>query len=75
MPIARLLSDAAFTPEQTREMIYAYEGVLTSLNLSDRTDPICELVARQIIACATGEFDRASLYDCALSKLTDEEPA
>ena len=72
MPIARLISKATFTPEQMREMIYAYEGVLTSLNLTDRTDPICELVAKQIIACATGEFDRASLRDRTLSKLTKQ---
>jgi hypothetical protein len=69
MPIARLLAGSAFTPEQTRELIYAYERVLTSLNLSDRTDPFCELVARQVLECATGAFDRASVHDCALSKL------
>jgi len=70
MPIARLLAGSAFTAEQTREIMSAYERVLAFLNLTDRTDPICEMVARQVVACAKGEFDRARLYDCAIAQLT-----
>jgi hypothetical protein len=69
MPIARLLAGQAFTPEQTRELVYAYERLLGTLNLTDRTDPVCEHVARTIIECATGDFDRTSVYDCALLKI------
>lgn len=72
MPITRLLSGRAFTPEQTREMVYAFEGVLAVLHLADRTDPVCDLVARTIIECADGDFDRTSLQDCALAKLTKQ---
>jgi len=61
----------AFTPEQTRELIYAYERLLATLNLTDRTDPFCEHVARAIIESATGDdFDRNSVYDRALLKIS-----
>jgi hypothetical protein len=53
-------------------MVYAFESVLSALHLADRTDPVCDLVARTIIECAEGDFDRASLQDCALSKLTKQ---
>jgi hypothetical protein len=72
MPINRLLAGRAFTPEQTRELVDAFERVLTSLNLTDRSDPICDLVARTIIECADGDFDRASVYDAALARLTKQ---
>jgi hypothetical protein len=45
VPIARLLEGRAFTPEQTRELVAAYERLLGTLNLTDRTDPFCEQVA------------------------------
>jgi hypothetical protein len=70
MPIARLLTGRAFSDEQTRELIYAYERLLATLNLTDRTDPVCEHVARIVIECAADDFNRTSVYDLALSKLT-----
>jgi hypothetical protein len=71
MPIARLLESRAFTPEQTRELVAAYERLLGTLGLTDRIDPFCEKVANTIIECATGaDFNRASVYDCALIKIT-----
>jgi hypothetical protein len=70
MPIARLLAGRAFTDEQTRELVYAYERLLATLNLTDRADPICEHVARTVIECAADDFDCTSVYDLALSKLT-----
>jgi hypothetical protein len=53
-------------------MVYAFEGVLGVLHLADRTNPICDLVARTIIECAEGDFDRASLQECALAKLAKQ---
>jgi hypothetical protein len=71
MPIARLIAGRAFTPEQTRELIYAYERLLGTLNLTDRADPFCEHVAKTIIECATDDdFDRTKVYDRALLKIT-----
>ena len=72
MPITRLLANAAFTDEQVRELVHAYESVLTELRLVDRSDPVTELVARAILECAKGgEFDRMKLHDCALAAVTN----
>lgn len=71
MPITRLLQSADFNPEEVRELVYAYESVLNSLNLKDRADPITALIAKTIIECAqAGEFDHVKLRDCALAALT-----
>jgi len=69
MPINRLLAGNAFSPEQTRELIDAYEAVLAALYLTDRADPICELIAKHVVECAEGDFDRASIRDRVLAKL------
>jgi hypothetical protein len=70
MPINRMLQHSTFNPDQVRELVHAYESVLVSLNLTDRTDPATELIARAILECATaGELDRAKLHDCALQAL------
>jgi hypothetical protein len=70
MPIIGLLRSTAFNPEQVRELIEAYEGVLAELNLVDRTDPVTELIAKTIVDCAKeGEFDRRKLHDCALAAI------
>ena len=68
MLIHRLLGALAFDPEQVRELVEAYEGVLAGL--VDRTDPVTELIAKTIIDCAkAGEFDRKKLHDCALAAI------
>ena len=70
MPINRLLAKTAYDAEQTREIIYAYERVLTFLNLTDRSDPVTEMVASHILKCAAeGVIDRHHLYDCAVAAL------
>jgi hypothetical protein len=68
MPIDRLLQSTAFSPEEIREILYAYEGVLAQLHLADRTDPATELVAKQVLECAKdGTIERQRLRDCALA--------
>ena len=68
MPINRLLQSTAFEPDEMREIVYAYEGVLADLHLVDRTDPVTELVARKILECAReGEIERRRLRDCTLA--------
>ena len=70
MPINRLLAQTGFDAEEKREIIYAYESVLSFLNLTDRTDPATEMVASQILRCATdGKIDRHRLRDCALAAI------
>ena len=68
MPIKRLISSIAFGPEQIREIVSAYEDVLAELDLTDRTDPTAELVAKKILeSAATGEIDRQSLRQRTLA--------
>ena len=49
VPIYRLFKDQAFAPEHCQAMAAAFEAVLQELNLKDREDPLCELVAKKII--------------------------
>ena len=73
MPINRLLHATAFKPEQVKDLVSVYEGVLAELNLVDRNDPLTELIAKTIVDCAkAGEFDRQKLQDCALAALTSK---
>jgi hypothetical protein len=70
MPINRLLSKTTFDPEEMREIVYAYESVLASLKLTDRSDPATDLVASQILKCAgSGEIERHRIHDCTMAAL------
>jgi hypothetical protein len=56
--IYRLLRETSFSPDEIERMTAAYEAVLKALRLSDRTDPITELIAKKIIEVArNGEHD------------------
>jgi hypothetical protein len=56
--IHRLLQHSAFNQDDIDRMIAAYEHCLETLGLADRSDPITERIARQIIEIAqTGERD------------------
>ena len=48
MPIYRLLEAQAFEPEDCQAMALAYEKLLQEFDLSDRTDPFCEMVALKV---------------------------
>lgn len=70
MPIHRLLAKSTFDPEEMREIVYAYESVLASLQLTARADPATEQVATLILDCAgSGAIERHRLRDCALAAL------
>lgn len=49
MPIYRLFQGQAFDPDHCQAMGIAFETVLQDLGLKDRTDPLCDLIAREII--------------------------
>ena len=58
MAIYRMIRESVFEPEAIERMTAAYEHALKVLQLTDRTDPITELVARKIIEIAeVGELD------------------
>ena len=68
--IYRLLKEKGYPPEQATVLTQAYELVLASLELSDRTDPITELIAKKIDEVfAGGEHDILKIHDIAIKEL------
>ena len=61
----------AFTPEDVRVLIAAFEDTLRELDLADREDPITLIVAKHVIECAKeGERDPTRLRDLAMKCVT-----
>ncbi len=70
MPIYRFLREAAFDQADITCMVAAYEAALEFLRLTDRNDPICELLAKKIIEVnRSGERDAPKLCARALIEL------
>jgi hypothetical protein len=70
MAIYRLLQEAAFSPEDIGRMTAAYEAALRLLRLTDRTDPVTEIVAKKIIEVTrSGEHDPPRICARALKEL------
>ena len=75
MAIYRMIREAVFEPEAIERMTAAYEQALKVLQLTDRNDPITELVARKIIEIAkVGERDVDRLCQRALAALKSIGP-
>jgi hypothetical protein len=65
--IYRLLQQSAFGPEAIDVMVTAYEDCLRILQLSDRSDPRAEVIAKKIIEIAqTGVRDPLHMRQLAL---------
>ena len=71
MAIYRILqNNAAFDPNAIKAMPAAYEGVLRSLKLDDRSDPLTEVIAKKIIEAAkTGMLDPDLLQQSVLQEI------
>jgi hypothetical protein len=70
MAIYRLIASGTFDPDVIEVMIAAYERALSELSLTDRTDPLTELIAKSIInVTATGERDPGKIKERALNAL------
>src|SRR5262249_24070196 len=70
VPITRLLVGTNFTPEQQHVLKLAFSSTLRMLNLVDRNDPICEIVARKVIEIgATGITDDVAISEIAFHQL------
>ena len=70
MAIYRLLQHSAFGPEDIGLMATAYEDCLRILNLTDRSDPLTEVIATKIIEIAqTGVRDSARMRQMALQDI------
>jgi hypothetical protein len=57
MPINRLLRDLKLQPEEVERLDRAYTFALNALHLTDRNDPVCEIVARKVIEIGTSGAD------------------
>jgi len=70
MAIYRILQNTAFDPERIELVAKAYEDTLRSLHLIDRSDPLTELIAKEIFEAAQrGERDPDRLRQAAMTKL------
>jgi hypothetical protein len=70
MALHGLLKEAAFSPEDVSRMTAAYEAALRLLRLTDRTDPVTEIVAKKIIEVTrNGERDPPHICARALKEL------
>ena len=49
MPISRLISNIDLTHEQEHILELAFNHALRKLDLVDRRDPLCDLVAKRMI--------------------------
>ncbi|WP_439373952.1 hypothetical protein ACRQ5Q_31445 [Bradyrhizobium sp. PMVTL-01] len=71
MPINSLISGSVdLTPEQRHVLELAFRRTLRKLNLVDRNDPICEIVARKVIEVgATGVTNAVAISEIAFREL------
>jgi hypothetical protein len=68
VPINDLAKQHAFTPDEIKLLVTAFEEALGELQLKDRSDPATLLVAKCIIELAKqGERDPIRLRDCAVA--------
>jgi hypothetical protein len=70
MPLQRLLGEAAFPPEDIARMTKAYDAALQLLRLTDRHDPVTEIIAKKIIEITrAGERDPPRICARAIKEL------
>jgi len=71
MAIYRILQNSPLSPEDISGLVAAYEATLKALGLTDRTDPITDLVARKIIEIGqTGVRDPLQISKLAVTDLS-----
>ncbi len=70
MTIHRLIANGSFGPDEIKVMKAAYETALVEVGVTERDEPITELIARSIVnATATGERDPKVVMERALNAL------
>ena len=70
MTIHRLLQNVPLGPEDIDRLVTAYEQTLRALGLSDRNDPLTEIVAKKIIEIGqTGIRDPVQISKQAILNL------
>ena len=74
--IYRLLQNAVFGPEDVQRVALAYELTLKVLKLTDRNDPMTEMVANHIIEIAhTGEMNPERICAQAIVRISNRYSA
>jgi hypothetical protein len=75
MPITPFLDGQKFDPETKRVMGVAFEMTRAAVRLTDRNDPIIEIIAKKIIELAkAGERNADLLCERALKDLRESPP-
>ena len=70
MPIHRLIQNLSFNQDDIERLAEAYEEALRALHISDRDDPINQIIAQRIIEGArTGVLDPGDLCKMAIKDL------
>ncbi len=70
MAIYKLITNGSFGPDEINVMKAAYEAALIDVGVTDRDDPITELIAKSIVnVTATGERDPKAVMERALNAL------
>jgi hypothetical protein len=75
MAIDRLIANGSFGPDEIEVMTAAYEGALVDLCVTNRDDPITELIAKSIVnVTATGVRDPVLIKERAINALGVRKP-
>jgi hypothetical protein len=70
MAIKKLVANGSFGPDEIEVMKTAYEAALIDVGVTDRDDPITELIAKSIVnVTASGERDPKQVMERALNAL------
>ena len=70
MAIYKLIANGSFGPDEIEVMKAAYEAALVDVGVTDRDEPITELIAKSIVnATAAGERDPKVVMKRALNAL------
>jgi hypothetical protein len=75
MAIRRLIAAGSYGPEEIRALTDAYDIALIVLRLTDKDDPVTELLAKSIAAVvATGERKPGEIATKAIDALGIKRP-
>ena len=68
MAVQKLLGTSDFTLQQRQVFELAFNSTLRELNLVDRDDSFCEMVARKVIeiGLTTGQINAVAITDVAV---------
>jgi hypothetical protein len=70
MSIYRLIQNTPLGPDEIERLVAAYQITLRTLCLTDRDDPVTQIVARKVFEIAqTGIEDPAQISKLAITRL------